>query len=277
LYLLSLPERLARALAAALGGLVYETLELVVPARLRQSRLYQALVARTLRLVLELAGGVRRPGPAEPMPAAELAARKAAGNVLEIASLLSVGWSPLWLLAAAADVSGGTRLYLGAFVAELKRYGLLAPEAQFATIEDVLRAQEGTSGLMADLVDVPPLNVAEMRSAWQLLQQHASDLPAPGRLSALYEELLRLAQQQGRSPLAVSAVLGLSAVRAGLRLGQTELFDYYATTLRAIGAEGWREFLRRVAQPYRLVARSHLDRRRVSHTERLLRRASGNW
>jgi hypothetical protein len=271
-YFLSLPERLLRALAAAVGGLIYETLELIVPAALKRTRLYQALVARTLRLVLELAGGVKRPGPAPDLSAPELAVRKAAGNVVELASLLTMGWSPLWLLAAAADLTGGTRLYLSAFVAELKRRGLLPPEAEFASVEDVLRTLEGTSGVMADLVDLPPLNAADLRRSWQMLRQHVGDLPEPGRLAELYARIQGLAQQQDRSPLDVSAVLGLSAVRAGLRLGQTQLFDYYADTLRTIGAEGWAAFARRVARPYLVVAASHLNPRRPSTTERLLRR-----
>ena len=41
-FLLSLPERLVRSLAALLGGTLHETLELALPRLVRRSRLYEA-------------------------------------------------------------------------------------------------------------------------------------------------------------------------------------------------------------------------------------------
>ena len=40
----------------------------------------------------------------------ELLVRKTAGNVVELSSFLAVGWSPLWLLAGASDLVGGTKV-----------------------------------------------------------------------------------------------------------------------------------------------------------------------
>ncbi|MFB0536219.1 MAG: hypothetical protein ACETWR_14680, partial [Anaerolineae bacterium] len=57
-YLISLPERTVRAVAAAGGGLIYETTEVLLPEWLRRSHLYQAIVATLLRLVVEFVGGV---------------------------------------------------------------------------------------------------------------------------------------------------------------------------------------------------------------------------
>jgi hypothetical protein len=41
-YVLTLPERLIRFVAAAGGGAVHETAELVLPRLVRRSRLYEA-------------------------------------------------------------------------------------------------------------------------------------------------------------------------------------------------------------------------------------------
>ena len=43
------------------------------------------------------------------------------GNAVELAGFLAFGWSPVWLLAAASDVTNGTRVYLRALVEELER------------------------------------------------------------------------------------------------------------------------------------------------------------
>jgi hypothetical protein len=98
-YLASLPERTARARAALTGGLVYETTKVILPLSVRRSELYQALVGRLLRIMIELVGGVEGVYPAQEMPARELLVRKTVGNVVELSSFVAVGWSPVWLLA----------------------------------------------------------------------------------------------------------------------------------------------------------------------------------
>ncbi len=96
-YLASLPERTARAGAALTGGLVYEASEVVLPRAVRRSKLYQAVIGRLLRIMIERMGGVEGLYPAQEMPVRELLVRKTAGNVVELSSFLAVGWSPLWL------------------------------------------------------------------------------------------------------------------------------------------------------------------------------------
>ena len=122
-FLVSLPERLVRAVGAAAGGTIHETAELVLPRLVRRSRLYEATAKNLLRITVELVGGVERPrdevaGEHEPSPG-KLAVRKGAGNVVELGSIAAFGFSPLWILAAAADVTRGSRTYLDGFVDEL--------------------------------------------------------------------------------------------------------------------------------------------------------------
>jgi hypothetical protein len=129
-YLASLTERTARAGAALTGGLVYETTEVMLPLAVRRSRLYQAIVGRLLRIMIELVGGVEGVYPAQEMPVRELLVRKTAGNVVELSSFMAVGWSPVWLLAGASDLVGGTKVYLRTLVGELRDAGVLAPDAE---------------------------------------------------------------------------------------------------------------------------------------------------
>ena len=121
-FLVSLPERLFRSLAALAGGTVHETAQLVLPRLVRRSRLYEATAKNLLRVSIELVGGVAPSAPAEDEfepDAKKLAVRKTAGNAIELGSIAAFGFSPLWLLAAAADVTRGTRVYLDAFAREL--------------------------------------------------------------------------------------------------------------------------------------------------------------
>jgi hypothetical protein len=271
-YLASLPERTARAGAALTGGIVYEASEVMLPLALRRSKLYQAIAGRLLRITIELVGGVEGVYPDEEMPVRELLARKTAGNAVELSSFLAVGWSPVWLLAGASDLIGGTKAYLRALVTELKDAGVLTPDADVATFEELLTTLEGTSSMLADTVDVPPLNIPSVRTSWQELRRQAADLPDAASLEKIFAELQLAARQEGRSMLEISSMVALGAVRTGVRLGNVHIFDYYRRALRTIVEEGLLCFLRRTSTPYLTRAGSHFDPRSSTYSERLLRR-----
>jgi hypothetical protein len=271
-YALSLPERIVRAAAAGLGGLLYEATRVLLPGWLRSSRLYSSIVAGTLHIAIELVGGATGVLPPDEVSAQSLAVRKAAGTGIEMGGLLLIGWSPLWLFAATADLSGGTRTYLQALVSELRRDGLLPQDADIASVEELLDTLEGTSGLVAESLDKPPLNVDDMRTSWQDLRRHATELPDAGRLAGLYAELQQVAAPEGRSLWSVSSLIAAGALRAGVQTSQVHIFDYYQDALRTIAREGLAAYARRVTRPYLAVSRRHFDAKIITHTERLLQR-----
>jgi hypothetical protein len=272
-YLSSFPERLGRATAVVLGGMLYEVSGVLLPAFVRNSRIYQATVARVLRLTVELLGGVGGVFEADPIPARSLLARKTAGNAVELASILAVGWSPLWLLAAAADLSGGSRAYLRALEAELKGAGLIPAQTDVSTVEELLSRVETTSAVLADTIDIPPVRLADAVNSWTTLRRQAADLPTAAALAALGAQLQEVARAQGRPMGEVARALGSSAARAGGRLGTRHVVDYYQEALQRIAAEGLEAYLRRTSGPYLRRVRGHLDPAAPTHTERLLRRA----
>ena len=271
-YLASLPERTARAGAALAGGLVYETGEVILPLAVRRSRLYRAVVGRLLRITIELVGGVEGVYPSEEIEARDLLVRKTAGNVVEVGSFLAVGWSPVWLLAGASDLIGGSKVYLRVLAAELQDAGVLSPDRDVSSFEELLAALEGTSGVLADTVDVPPLNVASVRTSWQELKGQAADLPDAEGLQKIFSDLQLAAVREDRSVMEISSVVALGAVRAGMRLGSIHIFDYYRGALRTIADEGLVSFLYRTSTPYLTRARSHFDPGSGTLSERLMQR-----
>ncbi|HSF79843.1 MAG TPA: hypothetical protein VLA49_01335 [Anaerolineales bacterium] len=274
-YVLSLPERLVRALAASLGGLLYETTNLALPRWVRRSRLYQALVYRLLRLTVELVGDVEGVFPLEEVGVNELVVRKAVGNVIELASFVAVGWSPLWVLAAASDLTGGTRAFLNAFILELKKEGLLQDSAEIKTVDGLLNALERSSGMAADMVDVPPLKIEELKVSWLAIRQNAAHLPNADQITRIYTTFQQIATQEGRSLGALSSMIATGALRAGIHMGSDHIFDYYQQALSTINAEGWGQYLLRITRPYFVTARGHFDPRRVTNTERAILRFLG--
>jgi aconitate hydratase len=275
-YLLSLPERLVRALAAATGGTIHETAQLVLPRLVRRSRLYEATAKNLLRIAVELVGGVERAahevaGEVETSPR-KLAVRKAGGNVVELGSILAFGFSPLWLLAAAADVTRGTRVYLDALVSELKAAGVLAHDVELRSVDDLLAALEGASGTTARLIDIPPLEVEALKQSVADLRADATGLPSPAELSALYAGLLAESEREKRPLLEVSVGMGLAFFNSARKVGRQHVLDPYTEDLRPLRDEGFAAYAARVGRPYAEAVTRHFDPGRPTLTERGLAR-----
>jgi hypothetical protein len=277
-FLISLPERAVRSLFALAGGGVHETAELVLPRLVRRSRLYEATAKNLLRVSIELVGGVEAPAGVvdeyEPN-AKRLAVRKTAGNAVELGSIAAFGFSPLWLLAAGADVSHGTRVYLDAFVRELKLAGVLAEEARLGSIDELLAALEGGSGTAARLIDIPPLELAALRRSLADLRADASGLPSPAEMASLFDGLRAEAVRERRTLLEVSTGVGIAFFNSARHIGRQHLLDPYGEDLKPLRDEGFGTYAARVARPYGAAIARHFDSDRASLTERGIDRLRG--
>jgi hypothetical protein len=274
-FLASLPERAVRAVAAVLGGTVHETFRLALPRIVRQSRLYEATAKNLLRVTIELVGGVAPEASAatEPEPdAGRLAARKGAGNAVELGSIAAFGFSPLWVLAAAADVTHGSRAYLDAFVRELVRGGVLPEGSRPGSVDELLGALEGVSGTSARLVDMPPLELTALRNSLAEIRRDASSLPSADELAGIFDGLREAARHEQTSLLAVSVGIGLAFFNSARHVGRQHLLDPYREDLRPLRSEGLGAYARRVSRPYADAVARHFDATESSLTERGLER-----
>ncbi len=269
-YLPSLPERTLRATAALLGGAVYQTSTVLLPAALRKTKFYQSTVDRLLRIVIELVGDVHGVYTDQTTSAEELLVRKTAGNVIEIAAIAAVGWSPIWFLAAASDLIGGTKTYLSALTDDLKAQKIIATDAQFTTFDELMGALESGSGVLADAIDVLPLQLDQLQQNWQALRQQVDKLPDATQLASLFGDLQQAATVEGRSLLELSSIVALSLLRVGAKFGQEHVLDYYRAALAIIFHEGLPSYLLRVSAPYRDRAINHFDPQTSTYTERLI-------
>lgn len=271
-FVISLPERIVRSAAAVVGGTVHETAALALPRLVRRSRLYEATAKNLLRVAIELVGGVENAPGREETPPGQLAVRKGAGNIVELGSIAAFGFSPLWLLAAASDIAHGSRTYLEALVGELKAEGVLADDIEVETVAELLSALERGTARAASVVDVPPLELAELRRSIEELRRDAESLPSPEELAALFDALRRTADREQRPLLEVSVGVGLAFVTSARKVGGEHVIAPYREDWRPVRREGFAAYARRVARPYATAAQAHFDPARPTHTERLLDR-----
>ena len=294
-YVCSLPERLLRSVAALTGGAVHEIGLVVLPARVRRSRLYQSLVGATVRLFIEQLGQVEGTFPKDDGLPDDFVMRIAAGNVIGIAGLAAFRFSPIWVLAALADLAGAGRDLINEIAAAMEKDGLLEPGRRFETVDQLLDGLEGTSGRLAETVNTPPLDVSSLRLEWAKLRSAATrlpsiNLPSRERLWRQWRELQGEAATQHRTVLELSSVMALSTLRklpanalwfsnatltsvrrtgAVLGLG---LLDHYRSTLKEIHHAGYLRYWLLEFSPYVRGAARQFSPARRSATERLFRR-----
>ena len=276
-YLASLPERLVRSVAAVVGGTVHETAQLLLPRLMRRSRLYEVSAKNLLRILVEGVGAVQGSstaavaGAAAPNPG-QLALRKGAGNVVELGSILAFGFSPLWILAAASDVTHGSRVYLRALEDELKAAGVIADDVDAKSVDDLLGVLEGTSGTTARLIDMPPLEVQELRNTLSELRSEAAQLPSQQELAQVYDGLRQEADRERGSLLEVSSGIGLAFLLSAKNVSRLHLVAPYREDWQPVRDEGFAAYARRVGGPYATAVLGHFRPERPTYTERFLSR-----
>lgn len=295
-YLLSLPERLIRSALGLSAGLLHEISEVVVPQTVRRGQLYKSLVDTTLRFVIEQVGGTKGVYPATEAPQTpDFLARKGVGHVIELLGIAAFRVSPVWVFAALADLSGIGRRLIPEIADALKEEGLLEQQAQFESVDQLLDGLEKTSSRLAHTINVPPLDVARLRTEWTELRSQVRglkpiDLPSVTDITARWEELKLEASRQGRSIFATSSLMAISAVRAlpdrarwissstragAVRAGKLlylRILEDYSHTLSELRETGYVTYARRQLSPYLRACVDQFSHQQRSMTERLIGR-----
>ena len=305
-FVLSLPERVVRSLAAITGGVVQQIGDVTLPAALRRTKFYRSVVEVTLRFVVERVGQVQDAFPEEGALARDFVVRRTAGNGIELVGILAFSASPVWVLAALADLSGTGRHLIQEIAASLREAGLLDEDRKFASMDQLLDGLEKSAARMADAFITPPLDIPSLRREWSDLRKEVAwmrspatssrgrafdtpALPSGSSLRRRWAEMKREAAHQGLSVFSLSSLMAVSAARrlpgglvkvsrgvgiAGKKTGALllgALFEHYTGTLREIHRTGYLAYWRREFRPYLRAAAGQFSPRRRSLTQRLLR------
>jgi len=297
-YLLSLPERIIRSLSALSGGLLREIGDVVLPAAVRRTTLYRTMVEVALRFLIEEVGEVEGVFPTEGSLSDKFILQRATSHGIELLGILAFHASPVWVLAALADATGGGRKLIAEISDELRKEGLI--EERFETMEGLLDGLERTSDHLAVTLNLPPVDIPSLRREWEKFKEDVKSIPPKNvpnleKIEGVWERLRRSAAEQERSVFTVSSLMAVSAVahvpanvlwlskaarsaarRTGKVLGEA-LLDHYVETLAEINKTGFVAYWRREFRPYLRAAAAQFAPTHLSLTERLLRRrASGS-
>jgi hypothetical protein len=292
-YLLSFPERFARSVLGLGAGVVREVGEVALPDGLRRTQLYQNLVDATLRFLIEQVGGVEGVYSDEENLPENFLVRRTAGNAVEALGIVAFRASPVWILAALADLCGMGRHLIPELADALKAQGLLEKDVQFTSVDQMLDGLERTSSRLAATINAPPLDVAGLRKEWEALRAEAralqpSHLPSGETIGQLWAQLKTESVRQNRSIFETSSVMAVSAVRAvpeGVRwlsasarvtatrggaILAAALLDHYRETLAEIQQVGYVTYVHRQLRPYVRAAVGQFSPKRRTLTQRAI-------
>jgi hypothetical protein len=294
-YILSLPERALRSLGALSGGLLREIGNVALPGSVRRTTLYRTMVEVALRFLIEELGQVEGVYPSGENLAENFLVKRTASHGIELLGILAFHASPVWVLAALADATGGGRTLIREIGEALRQEGLVEGDTPFETMEQVLHGLEVASDHAATTLNMPPVDIAGLRREWTrftlaLAEIPPRERPSMSRIEGVWEQIRSTAQQQGRSVFGVSSLLAVStlahvpanllwlsratrsAVRSTGRLLGENLLDHYTEALGEISRTGFFAYWDREFRPYLRAAAQQFAPQHSSTTERLLGR-----
>ncbi len=291
MYALSLPERTIRSLAALAGGTSTLLAGMLFPESLRETTIYNVTIGLMQQFIVEQVAGMESEISEDRTELADdYVQRKMAGTALEAAGLLTMGASPLWVLAIAGDVAGGSKVFLNRLVEHLKENGIVAKENEVAELVDVLEAVQEASTKSATTIDAPPLSREELSklademkvSYGQVFKSTTNLMP---RLDDIWKNMEHLARRENISIerlggiMTIDAVswsqkgagLALAAGRTGAELFDEKILESYRKTLAAASEQGIDKYMSDHMQPFMSSARAHFDPAQKTWTESKLK------
>lgn len=280
-YLLSLPERTVRSLAAVAGGTTSLLTDTLFPEALRGTTLYKIFLGDTQRFMIAKIAQMQQ----ETEQAANVSCddprylpRKLLGSAFETAGLFAMHVSPLWVFAIAGDAAAGTNVFLERLVQQLKKNNVVPADAHVTQLADLLAVIHDTSCKGATAIDTPPLSREELNQlAGDMIVQSremfskATDLLP--KMETIWASMQQVADRQNISLDALSGILsidvagyarkGIGAVMAVGQTGQSlmgeKILDSYAATLQQVSSQGVTQFVSLHMTPFLTKALSHFD------------------
>jgi hypothetical protein len=266
-YGLSLPERSLRSLAALVGGTTALLTNSLLPESLRGTTTYRVTVGLFQKFLLERMAGIKKEAENEGEKLKDkFVQRKLLGNALEAAGLLTMRFSPLWVLAIAGDAAGGSKVFLNRLVSHLKANNVIAENAEPKELVDVLEAVQSASDKSATALDMPPLSREELSHLAEEMKESYSSQREKVSLETLMGMMVFEAASFVEKSVGTVAAVG----KTGVELFDETIVQSYKKTLERISVEGMDNYLANHFHPFLEAAKGHFSLEKKTWLERKL-------
>ncbi len=274
---LSIPERVARALGAIVGGSTLLLTKTLFPRAVKDSNSYRFTFGMfqtfLIRNVAELKDFTTDTELQE-----HFLHRKLLGTSLEAAGLLTMHLSPVWVFAIASDAAKGGQVFLNRLVHYLKENQVIDESSNPDSLEQVLLSIHEMGRQGATAIDTPPLSIPEIEELAQQLRTSTASLRQNSagllpRFESIWDQISLVAKKENLSTEQVLGMLSLSAAaiaqtsvgtagavgKTGFYLLDEVLLNGYKETLIELSDTGSLRYMQQNMQPFIENAQSHFD------------------
>lgn len=296
-YILSLPERLVRSLASILTGFTSMGSQLLLPKGFRKSATYRVTFGMLQQFMMETIAEVELDENNKEIEVKEsYAKRKAVGSMVEGVSLLSFHFSPVWLLAIASDLSGGSKVYLNQLVDNFKEHKIIDQDRSIDNVSQLLDGVSKSTKLGMDNIDTPPIT-AESYEAFKAssklsLQENQQQLKAVfGDLEDIYRQMLAASKDRNvdlnRLSGSLAMNLMLSTAQKGIDISKistltsvdfikAHVIRSYQESIDQLNEQGKLAYIKNHMTPFLETIPKHFDFDKDTTTSWLLDKRTGD-
>lgn len=294
LYIATLPERSIRSLLSATTGVTSLLSGLLLPKVLKDSATYRVTFGMLQQFLIEKVAEVEQE-ETDIVLKDKYVMRKTAGSVIEGVGLLSIRFSPVWMLAILSDVAGGSKVYLRRLIKDLERNELVVSGGSYDNVYDVLDGINAASRLGVDAIDLPPISKEEFDEFKESLvsqfhQNNASSLKLFQNLEHIYKDMNKASKDQKLSLAKLNGGMTLDLMKNTSKKGfditkvsaKTSLdminevvISNYSESLDRLNHIGKRKYLIDHMTPFMKQFKNHFRGEKVTMTERIIKAIKG--
>ena len=241
-WMLSLPERVVRALVGVLGGIAGNVVY-ILPRPLRETRFFKTAVERQLRMMTDVVGKAEIYKDAEEELDAHTTLRIGIGGAIDNMIILGLHASPIWILLAASDICESAKGFTRELGDELKQAGFMQEGSRLDSVDDVLEGLEKLSKRLAGTFDKPPLSLEDMKETVTGLKSELEEvkdtvIEETAQIDELAANIQELAERSRHGILEVASAVAIDTLEKSGKLVGGTVFGAWSA-MRILGEKLW--------------------------------------
>lgn len=288
-YLISLPERSLRFITSVTTSITSLLTKTLLPKPIQKSTLYQMTFGLLQNYLIEHVAEIPLEN-IEESSSKDYIYRKTAGSAIEGIGLLTLHYSPVWLLAMISDIAGGSQIYLKYLIKSLREEGIIDTNQEFASVDSLLSHVQKVSENSAKFIDQPPIKKEEFMAIFTQLKYIYEENPKFlmrffHKLEKIYKELqvlsdtsqvsfekltggitMDLMKSLGEKTLNFSKI----STKATMEIFNVYFIKSYEETLEQIKIIGTYNYLTNHMHPFINQLKTHFKKEKITTTDKII-------
>jgi hypothetical protein len=288
-YIASIPERTVRSVVSAITGVTSLMTNLLLPSAIKESSTYRVTFGMLQQFLIEKVAEVEQQEKDYEVKD-KYVVRKTAGSIIEGIGLLSIRFSPVWMLAILSDISGGSKVYLQRLIKDLKNNQLIDSETAYDNVYELLDGIKASTKIGVDAIDMPPITLEEFNEFKKSLVDslkgnNESSKKMYKDLEQVYRKMNEVGKKEKISLAKLNGAMTLDLMKNTTKKGfditrvttrtsidmiNDTILKNYTDSLENLNRIGKRKYLIEHMSPFMKQFKNHYDSNHKTLTEKMI-------